>query len=72
MHIMCRGEEAKLGYVGGGGGRGVRSEILLGFSQYTLLQNKDNSGLLGTPVYYALLVHACVDLSSMWIVKTVV
>ena len=34
------------------GGRELR--LLCGFNQYTLLQNRDNGGLLGTPVYYSL------------------
>ena len=34
------------------GGQELR--LLCGFNQYTLLQNRDNSGLLGTPVYYSL------------------
>ena len=28
--------------------------LLCGFNQYTLLQNRDNSGLLGTPLYCSL------------------
>ena len=32
-------------------GRELR--LLCGFNQYTLLQNRDNTGLLGTPVYYS-------------------
>ena len=28
--------------------------LLCGFNQYTLLQNRDNSGLLGTPMYSSL------------------
>ena len=39
------GGEATLGW----GGRELT--LLCGFNQYTLLQNRDNSGLLGTPVY---------------------
>ena len=39
------GEEAPLGW----GGRELT--LLCGFNQYTLLQNRDNSGLLGTPLY---------------------
>ena len=44
-------------YRGGGsnamlGGRELT--LLCGFNQYTLLQNRDNSGLLGTPVYCSL------------------
>ena len=38
--------------VGGGGGQELR--LLCGFNQYTLLQNRDNSGLLGTPMFYSL------------------
>ena len=38
------GEEAMLDW--GGGGRELR--LLCGFNQYTLFQNRDNSGLLGT------------------------
>ena len=36
----------------GSGGQELR--LLCGFNQYTLLQNRDNSGFLGTPVYYSL------------------
>ena len=44
-----------LGWGGGGGGGGARIEIsICGFIQYTLLQNRDNSGHLGTPMYYSL------------------
>ena len=44
-------------YRGGGstsrlGGRELT--LLCGFNQYTLLQNRDNSGLLGTPLYCSL------------------
>ena len=48
METLDRGEEARLG----GGGQELR--LLCGFNQYALLQNRDNSGLLGTPgpVYY--------------------
>ena len=35
-----------------GGGRELR--LLYCYNQYTQLQNRDNSGLLGTPVYYSL------------------
>ena len=38
--------------LGGGGGRELR--LLCGNNQYTLSQNRDNSGLLGTPVYNSL------------------
>ena len=34
------------------GGRELTSSC--GFNQYTLLQNRDNSGLLGTPLYCSL------------------
>ena len=46
---------------GGGGGSTARLQLggreltlLYGFNQYTLLQNRDNSGLLGTPLYCSL------------------
>ena len=47
METLDRGEEARLG-----GGQELR--LLCCFNQYALLQNRDNSGLLGTPgpVYY--------------------
>ena len=40
------GSNARLG--------GQELTVLRGFNQNTLLQNRDNSGLLGTPVYYSL------------------
>ena len=40
------GSNARLG--------GRELTLLYGFNQYTLLQNRDNSGLLGTPVYCSL------------------
>ena len=40
------GSNARLG--------GRELTLLCGFNQYTLLQNRDNSGLLGTPVYCSL------------------
>ena len=44
----CRGggSTARLG--------GRELTLLCGFNQYTLLQNRDNSGLLGTPLYCSL------------------
>ena len=46
-------------YSGGGGGSNARLggrelTLLCGFNQYTLLQNRDNSGLLSNPVYCSL------------------
>ena len=48
VKIICRGggSNARLG--------GRELTLLCGFNQYTLLQNRDNSGLLGTPVYCSL------------------
>ena len=47
---------------GGGGGStarlGGRELTLCGFNQYTLLRNRDNSGLLCTPVYCSLKLGA--------------
>ena len=50
-------------YVRGGGSNarlgGRELTLLCGFNQYTLLQNRDNSGLLGTP--YCCRIEAIVD-----------
>ena len=43
------GEEARNARLGG-----QELTLLCGFNQYTLLQNRDNTGLLGTPVYCSL------------------
>ena len=45
-HYRGGGSNARLG--------GRELTLLCGFNQYTPLQNRDNSGLLGTPVYYSL------------------
>ena len=37
-----------LGWGGGGEGGGRELRLLCGFNHYTLLQNRDNGGLLGT------------------------
>ena len=52
-HIQGGGSNARLGG-GGGGGGGRELRLLGGFNWYALFQNRDNSGLLGTPVYYSL------------------
>ena len=49
-HIRWGGSNARLG----GGGQELR--LLCEFNQYPLLQNRDNSGVLGIPMYYSLKV----------------
>ena len=46
INIRGGGSNARLG--------GRELTLLCGFNQYTLLQNRDNSGFLGTPVYCSL------------------
>ena len=52
------GARASSKYTRGGGSNarlgGRELTLLCGFNQYTPLQNRDNSGLLGTPVYYSI------------------
>ena len=52
-HIRGGGSNARLG---GGGGGGQELRLLCEFNQYPLLQNRDNSGVLGIPMYYSLKV----------------
>ena len=57
MTTICMARSCPDYYRGGGSTArlgGQELTLLCGFHQYTLLQNRDNSGLLGTLVYYSL------------------
>ena len=58
LYLLVSENEVHISNARGGGSNarlgGRKLTLLCGFNQYTLLQNRDNTGLLGTPVYCSL------------------